>query len=144
MPTVDDRSRGSVLMLMPAAVLILVILGGITFDFAHLYLAKRELTSLAEGAANDAVTYGLDQASVHRGEGYALDPDRVVTAVEASVDTHSPDLHLIGSPRVEIVSPSEVRVTITARIDYVFTRAVPGAPNAETVTVAATADARYR
>src|SRR3954451_22052819 len=98
MPTVDDRSRGSVLMLMPAAVLVLVILGGITFDYAHLFLAKRELTSLAEGAANDAVTYGLDQASVHRGDGYVLDPDLVATAVDASVSTHAPDLHLVGPP----------------------------------------------
>src|SRR3954449_13306666 len=135
MPTVDDRSRGSVLMLMPAAVLILVILGGITFDYAHLYLAKRELTSLAEGAANDAVTYGLDQASVHRGDGYALDPERVTAAVDASISTHSADLHLEGPPKVVMLGPTEVRVTITARIDYVFARALPAASDGETVTV---------
>ena len=42
------RETGTVLMLMPAAVLVLLVLGGITFDYAHLYLAKRELTVRGE------------------------------------------------------------------------------------------------
>jgi Flp pilus assembly protein TadG len=129
-------------MLMPAAVLVLLVLGGIAFDFAHLFLAKRELTSVAEAAANNAVTHGVDQAAVRKGDGYVLDPDRVIESVAASVADHSPELHFIGDPQVEILSPTEVRVTITASIDYVFTRAVPGTPGSATVTVTATADAR--
>jgi Flp pilus assembly protein TadG len=131
-------------MLMPAAVLVLLMLGGIAFDFAHLFLAKRELSSLAEAAANDAVTHGVDQAAVRRGDGFVLDPDLVVDSVVAAVANHSPALHLVGLPKVEIVSPTAVSVTITASIDYVFTRAVPGAPGVATVTVSATADARNR
>jgi Flp pilus assembly protein TadG len=129
-------------MLMPAAVLVLLMLGGIAFDYAHLFLAKRELSSVAEAAANDAVTHGVDQASVRRGAGFVLDPNRVVDSVAASVADHSPDLHFIGDPQIEMLSSTEVRVTITASIDYVFTRAVPGAPGAATVTVTATASAR--
>ena len=136
------RDRGTVLMLMPAAVLVLLMLGGIAFDYAHLFLAKRELSSVAEAAANDAVTHGVDQASVRRGDGFALDAALVVDSVAASVADHSPDLHFIGDPQVEMLSPTEVRVTITASIDYVFTRAVPGVAKAATVTVTATADAR--
>ena len=136
------RDRGTVLMLMPAAVLVLLMLGGIAFDYAHLFLAKRELSSVAEAAANDAVTHGVDQAAVRRGDGYVLDPDLVADSVAASVAHHSPDLHFIGDPQVEILSPTEVRVTITASIDYVFTRAVPGVAGAATVKVTATADAR--
>jgi Flp pilus assembly protein TadG len=138
----SSRDRGTVLMLMPAAVLVLLMLGGIAFDYAHLFLAKRELSSVVEAAANDAVTHGVDQAAVRRGDGFVLDPARVVDSVVASVADHSPELHFIGDPRVEIISPTEVRVTITASIDYVFTRAVPGAPGSATVTVVATADAR--
>jgi hypothetical protein len=110
--------------------------------YAHLFLAKQELSAVAEAAANDAVTHGVDQAAVRRGDGFVLDPDLVVDSVVASVVGHSPDLHLIGDPQVEILSATEVRVTITASIDYVFTRAVPGAPRAATVKVSATADAR--
>lgn len=129
-------------MLMPAGVLVLLILGGLAFDYAHLFLAKQELRSVAEAAANDAVTHGVDHAAVRRGDGYLLDPRRVVDSVRASVADHSPDLHFIGDPQVDLVSPTEVRVTITASIDYVFTRAVPGTPGSATVTVTATADAR--
>jgi len=129
-------------MLMPAAVLVLIVLAAIAFDFSHLYLAKRDLASLADAAANNAVTYGVDQASIRRGDGYALDPDLVEQSVAASVAVHSPDLHLVGEPTVELVTPTEVRVTIVARIDFVFTRAVPGANDSETVRVTSVADAR--
>lgn len=129
-------------MLMPAAVLVLIMLAGIAFDFSHLYLAKRDLASLADAAANNAVTYGVDEASIRRGNGFALDPDLVEQSVVASVAVHSPDLHLIGEPSVELISPTQVRVTLVARIDFVFTRAVPGAKDSETVRVTSVADAR--
>jgi len=138
------RDRGTVLMLMPAAVLVLLMLGGIAFDYAHLYLAKRELSSVAEAAANDAVTYGVDQASVRRGDGYVLDADLVTRSVVASIATHAPDLHVVGEPEVDFVSPTKVQVTLTARIEYVFTRAIPGARQSETVRVRAQAEARSR
>jgi Flp pilus assembly protein TadG len=129
-------------MMMPAAVLVLLILGGIAFDYAHLYLAKRELVALAEGAANDAVTFGADPASVRRGEGFVLDEARIIESVRSSLAVHSPALHLIDEPDVVLETPTRVRVTLRATIDYVFTRAVPGARDAETVTVTATADVR--
>ena len=129
-------------MLMPAAVLVLIMLAGIAFDFSHLYLAKRDLASLADAAANNAVTYGVDQASIRRGDGYALDPDLVEQSVAASIAVHSRDLHLIGEPEVELVTPTEVRVTLVAEVDFVFTRAVPGAKDSETVRVTSIADVR--
>src|SRR5437868_1132493 len=66
--TVRSRrgDRGTVLMLMPAAVFVLLILGGIAFDYAHLFLAKRELSSTVEAAVQNAVTDGVDQAAVRR------------------------------------------------------------------------------
>jgi len=139
---VADRERGTVLMLMPAAVLVFIMLAAIAFDYSHLYLAKRDLASLADAATNNAVTYGVDQASIRRGDGYALDPDVVEQSVLASIAVHSPDLHLIGEPTVELVTPTEARVTLTARIDFVFTRAIPGASDSETVRVTSVADAR--
>jgi len=129
-------------MLMPAAVLVLIMLAGIAFDFSHLYLAKRDLASLADAAANNAVTHGVDEASIRRGDGFALDPELVEQSVVASIAVHSPDLHLIGDPSVELIGPTKVRVTLVARIDYVFTRAVPGANDSETVRVTSVADAR--
>jgi Flp pilus assembly protein TadG len=101
-------------MLMPAAVLVLFILGAITFDYAHLYLAKRELQAAAESAANDAVTFGVDQAAVRRGRGIDLDDQLVVQAVEASLAAHGAGLHLVAPPDVERVGATQVRVTVAA------------------------------
>lgn len=129
-------------MLMPAAVLVLIMLAGIAFDFSHLYLAKRDLASLADAAANNAVTYGVDQASIRRGDGYALDPDLVEQSVVASIAVHSRDLHLVGEPTVELITATRVRVTLVARIEYIFTAAIPGARDSETVRVTSVADAR--
>jgi D-alanyl-D-alanine carboxypeptidase len=43
-------------MLMPAAVLIVIVLGSIAVDFAIVFLGEREAASLAAAAANDAAT----------------------------------------------------------------------------------------
>jgi len=126
-------------MLMPAAVLVLFILGAITFDFAHLYLAKRELQAAAESAANDAITFGVDQAAVRRGDGVRLDDAMVVRAVEASLAAHGAGLHLVAPPTVEAIGPSEVRVTVAGQVDFAFVGAVPGVARSEIVRATASA-----
>lgn len=77
--------RGSVLMLMPAAVLVVVILGAITVDSAVVFSAQRELVSAAQAAANDAVAYGIDENAFRDGRGYVLDPVRVEDAIVRSL-----------------------------------------------------------
>jgi uncharacterized membrane protein len=128
-------------MLMPAAVIVLLVLGAITFDFAHLYLAKRELQAAAESAANDAVTFGVDQAAVRRGDGVRLDESSVLRAVELSVAAHGNELHLVSAPQVEVEGTGEIRVELTARVDFVFAPAVPGSPHKSIVHASATAAA---
>ena len=126
-------------MLMPAAVLVLLVLGAITFDYAHLYLEKQDLQATAESAANDAVTFGVDQAALRRGEGVHLDPDAVVRSVEASLAVHATGLHLVAPPQVDMPDPTTVRVTLTGRVDYVFVPAVPGASHSAVVHASASA-----
>jgi Flp pilus assembly protein TadG len=126
-------------MLMPAAVLVLLVLGAITFDYAHLYLAKRDLQAAAESAANDAVTFGIDQAAVRRGDGVHLDPDRVARAVDASLAAHGEGLHLTAPPEVEPIGPTQVRVTVAGEVDFLFVGAVPGAARSTVVRASASA-----
>jgi hypothetical protein len=109
-------------MLMPAALLVLFVLAAITFDYAHLYLARQELVTAAEAAANDAATVDPAQADV------------VVADALAGRD----DLHLVAPPVVEVLSPTSVRVTLVADVRYVFAPAIPGAPHDATVRVTAT------
>src|SRR6266540_3305124 len=80
----DDRSNGSVLLLMPAAVLIVVVLGAIALDCSTVFLAHRALLTAAAAAADDAVTFGADERAYRERGVYTLDPARVQEAVELS------------------------------------------------------------
>src|SRR5690606_36454066 len=68
-PVTDRRrgQRGSVLMLMPAAVLIVLALGSLAVDRAVVFGAQRDLINTAQAAANDAVTLGIDVDQVRAG-----------------------------------------------------------------------------
>ena len=55
------RDRGSVLFLYPVGFLIVLMLGAIAVDLGNVWLQQRRLADAADSAANDAVTYGVDQ-----------------------------------------------------------------------------------
>jgi Flp pilus assembly protein TadG len=125
-------------MLMPAAVLIVVMLGAIAVDLSLVYLGRRELAAAASAAANDAATYGVDQEALRSGQGYLLDPERVEAAALASLEARGLDVDVFSVDAV-VVGTDEVRVTITGRVSYLFAPAVPGGP--EEAAVSATASA---
>jgi Flp pilus assembly protein TadG len=127
-------------MLVPAGFLILIMLAALAFDFSHLFLAQRSAASLAEAAANDAVTFGVDQGRLRAGDGVHLDQDRVNEAVAQAVSVGGPSLTILNVD-AQIIDDTRVEVAITARIDYIFLKAVPGAPDSETVTARSEATA---
>ncbi|HEV8297036.1 MAG TPA: hypothetical protein VGQ20_07065 [Acidimicrobiales bacterium] len=131
------RQRGSVLMLMPAAVLVMLVLGSIAVDFAFVGLRERELRNAAAGAANDAATAGLSRVALREGD-TTLDPDEVERVVDAALA--ATDLHLAAPPVVEIGPDGRtVTVFLAATYEYVFAKALPGAPDHFTVRSRATA-----
>ena len=111
-------------MLMPAAVLIVVLLGSMAVDFAVVFLAQRELGAAAAAAANDAATYGIDEAAYRRGEGYRFDAARVDIAVRAVLRARG----LCGVDVATTVEATGATVTVrmTRTVAYVFAKAVPG------------------
>jgi len=128
--------RGSAVILMPAGLLIVIVLGSIAVDLSGLHLAQRELTSTAEAAVNDAVTFGLDQQQLRAGQGYRLDARRVRRAVDraasaARLDDLEVDVRLIGS--------TTVRVTLRREVPLVFAPVLPGAHDRSSVSAQATA-----
>jgi hypothetical protein len=140
----NQRRRGdggSVLLLMPAALLIVLLLGAIAVDLTNVQLRQRQAMAAAASAANDAVTIGLDQDALRRGEGYHLDHERVVRTVLESLDDHDLTDDLTEAPRVEVTGPDTVTVSIRLRADYVFARSLPGAPSGTQVRGTATATA---
>lgn len=127
-------------MMVPAGFIVLLILAAITFDYSHLFLAQRELASVAEAAANDAVTVGVDQGLLRAGRGAHLDPGRVDLAMRRALALHGRDLRVIEA-RALTVGDTRVEITLVATVDYVFVKALPGAARSATITVRSTADA---
>ena len=136
--------RGSVLMLMPAAVLVVLVLGAIAVDLSLVHLARRELVVAAGAAANDAVTYGLDEDAWRRGEGYSLDPTRVDDAVNRSLAARGLLPRLVTPPVVRATGPDEVTVELAEPVDYLFAKALPGGPHRTVVRATATATVARR
>lgn len=130
----DDRA--SALLLMPAAVLVVLVLGAIAVDAAVAFLAERDLAAAAAAAANDAATAGLDEDALRGGAGYRLDPALVEAAVQRALTARGVDP---GTSVDVAVAGTEVRVTLRGAARLVFAPAIPGAP--DTVDVEATASA---
>jgi hypothetical protein len=127
---------GSTMILMPLGVLIVLLLAAIAFDLSWVQEAQHEAIDAAESAANDAVTFGVDQS----GHGVHLDDDRVVDAVDRSLAAHQlkgfePDRTTVVTDR----AAGTITVTITCHVDYVFARAIPGASRGREVTASGTA-----
>ena len=130
------RERGSVLMLMPAAVLVIVVLGAIAVDHAVVFGVQRELISDAQDAANDAAAYGLDPGALRSGR-FDYDASRVDRSIHRSLAAH-------GSKASVEWHVADGRIVVRLRRDAprVFAGALPGQDGA--VTVDATADAVLR
>jgi hypothetical protein len=138
------RDRGSALVLMPAAVLIVLLLAAITVDMSVVHLGQRQLIDSASAAANDAVTFGLDERALRSGQPLELDRGRVYEAVVRSLDASGILDRLAGPPVVAITGPLTVRVDLDLRVDYVFAHTIPGVPHDATVHATATATAASR
>ena len=133
--------RGSVLALVPAALLVLIVLAAIAVDTTTEYLARRELAAAADAAANDAVTFGLDEARFRETGEFVLDPERAEEAVRRALAARSSTV--IDRAAVAVDSdPEEGTVTVTLRSSahLVFSPALPGAPHDVDVVARATAD----
>lgn len=134
--------RGSVLVLMPAAVLIFLVLGALAVDAAAVFLAHRQLANAAVAAANDAVA-AVDVDGFYGDGSFRLDPARVQQVADETIGRLGLD-HLDGLVAEATVQGDVVEVTITARVDHVFSGAVPGGPATADVAATATADAERR
>ena len=138
--------RGSVLLLFPAALLIMVALSAMAVDSAVAFLAQRELTNATAAAANDAATEAISDQSFYRGDRIELSPSAVeavaVDRVRALIDEGR---HHDLTVRADAVPPAgpgcawTVRVVATSRVDEVFGKAMPGSAGSVAVRGQSTA-----
>jgi uncharacterized membrane protein len=137
-PARRTDERGSVLFLLPAAALVVLVLASITVDLGLLHVRSRELWSIADAAANDAASGGLDLAALRATGTLRLDPvaagDAAVAAVAASG---------VEGVEVAVVAVTadgrEITVTLRREASLVIGRGLPGA---DTRVLTATATAR--
>lgn len=124
-----DQQRGSALLLAPAGLLILLVLAALCFDLTLAFQCKRQLVELADAAANDAATYGLDEARFRATAAYCLSRERAARSVAADIaatQTHAEIVSVRLSPSWSDC-PRTVVVTLRTTSPYPFSRAVfPG------------------
>lgn len=137
-------SSGSVLLLMPVAILIMFVLGAITVDLTAVRAGQQDLRAAATDAANDAATAGLDETALRSGLGYRLDPGRATLVALEVLATKGVLDNLSEPPDVTINSDGSVTVTLARSVPHLFARAIPGAPDSQRVAATATAVVRQR
>jgi Flp pilus assembly protein TadG len=144
-----DDERGSVLLLFPAAFLVMIALAAMTVDSAIAFLAQRELVNATAAAANDAATQALSDSSFYVGNRVELSPSGVeaiaVARINALVD-RSRHHNLVV--RAEVVAPPavgcawRVRVTASSSVDELFGKALPQSSGQVTVRAQSVASPR--
>jgi Flp pilus assembly protein TadG len=128
---------GSVLLLFPAAVLVVMILAAITVDASVAFQAQREVADATAAAANDAAGESVGNQAFYRGG--RVDVDRATAeavAVERVRAALDPQRFRGLSVSVSVVGgdagggcPPLVRVRAAADVSFVFAAVIPGAPH---------------
>ena len=130
-----EPERGSVLLLFPVGVLIVVVLAAVAVDSSIAFLGERELSGAVTAAANDAAD-ALSDPAFYRSGSVQPDPgeaeqvaeDRVRSSLDASRYHHL-------SVQARVLSPPgggcswTIEVTASATVRYLFAPALPGGPD---------------
>lgn len=139
----EVRERGSALLLFPAGVLILIVFAALAFDVALAHQRKRQLLDVAASAANDAVTYGLDEAELRATGTYCLDPERVRRAVGLAIAASTVDVDDVAIS-VGGRCDGSVTVRLRATSPAPFSAAIPGMDASTRMAAERTATVRER
>ena len=118
-------ARGSVLMLMPAGLLIVFVLGAILIEFATVSMRQRALYNAADAAANDAATYAIDRIVLRATGEVVLDPTLVEEAVGLSLRAQG--IELVRAPLVEVSADRKtIHLELVQHVPFVIAGALPG------------------
>lgn len=131
--------RGSTLLLYPAAVLVVFLLGGIAVDLSQMHEARAELIRVAGVAADDAAAQ-LDLDALHRWGEVRVDATRAGIVVAERLASMELPGSAVGAPQVR-VEGTVVTVGFTRRVRHLFARVLPG-DGTEMLTVEAAAELR--
>ena len=130
-------------MLVPAAVLVLLVLGAICVDSAVVFLGQRELANRTAAAANDIAGFAVsDVAFYERAGAVALDDERADAFVRLAFPAERPPGGFASWTADADADADRVVVAAEAEVRSIFARAIPGAPETTTVRARSVATAR--
>ena len=128
------------LMLVPAGILVLLILGAIAVDSAVVFLAQRDLANRTAAAANDLAAAAVSDVAFYQGGGTVeLRQDRATAFTELVFAPGRRPAGFASWSGSATANGRTVRVEATAEVRYVFAAAIPGAPKTTTVRARSTA-----
>ncbi|MEZ5243908.1 MAG: hypothetical protein R2707_02335 [Acidimicrobiales bacterium] len=108
--------HGTVLLLFPAAVLVMFLLGAIVIDVALTQVRARELEAVAGSAANDALA-ALDVAALRSGRGVVIDEaDARARVVASVVNGPLPDA-VVEQVAISLDPQGRTVIAVTLRLD---------------------------
>ena len=122
-------------MLMPAAVLVVIVLGSLAIDRAVVFGAQRDLINTAQAAANDAVTLGIDIEGVRADGDLRYDRSRIDAAIRRAV---AGDAGVVVTQWA--IEGDQLVVRLEKQVEYVFAKGIPGGP--DSILIRATGRAR--
>lgn len=134
------RDRGTVLLMFPAAFLIMIVLGAIVIDVGLSQVRARELEAVASSAANDALA-SLDLGELRATGEIRFDLDRARIIVAESVAAGArPDAAIVDISVIGAGGPEpQLAVTLTLDVDFIMAPALPGDLDSTTITRTRTA-----
>lgn len=121
----EASDSGSVWILAPAAVLVLVILGALAVDSAVVFLGQRQLSEAASSAATNAVS-AISRSAFYRQGRVVIDSARATQVADETVASEDLSAARLSSPPVVIVEGDQVCVRLVALVRPIFGRAIPG------------------
>ena len=137
--------QGSVLLLFPVGVLVVLILAAVAVDSSIAFLGERELSSAVTAAANDAATKAVSDNTFYRRGNVELDDAEVERVAEERVRASMDSDRYSGlEVRATVVRPARagcrwtLHVEAAATVSYLFARIVPGGPDQARVDATAT------
>jgi len=121
--------------MFPAAIMIMVVLGAIVLDVGVSQVRARELQSVADSAANDALA-ALDVVALRNGQIPSLDPVRANAIIVDSVAAGSLPKARIDSVAVghDNVGRITVDVQLSLVVKLIIAPALPGGARTTTIT----------
>ena len=114
--------RGSSLMLMPAAVLVMMLLGAIALDAAAIRMQARELRNTARSAANDALSAAVDVDYLRETGDIRIDEGRARSIVDDAIAQRSIDGVEVDTVTVTTDADGTLVLSVTLRrsVDHVL------------------------